>query len=115
MYTITQEEIVKYRNKKFTLDDIRYLSNIIYNVNYNNFVYIVTEISNISNIYKLLDIFYAKLAKSCYKCNKFFKINKFNDKYIYKCNTCDVEYDFTKTEISDEQIFNDFYELIKKS
>jgi len=37
MYTITQEEIVKYRNKKFTLDDIRYLSNIIYNVNYNNF------------------------------------------------------------------------------
>ena len=113
---LSNEYINKFKYKQFTDEDIIYLFDIIYNINFSEFDIIMRNVMNLTfDIYKSLPKWFIKLTKSCYNCNKTIKIYKNNDIVIYECNICDIKYDFTNKEINNKNLLSDLYDFIKNN
>lgn len=108
----------RFRNKTMTVDDVKHLITIINknDMEYINFRHFMGKIINTYNGDVSLPSWYAKLTKKCRMCNDLITIKNHDDFNMhYFCKDCGILNLFTKKSIIDNNIFNDFYNFIKKN
>ena len=108
----------RFYNKIMTIDDVKYLIDILNkdNIKYIYFLYFIKKFVSTYNGDISLPTWYVKLTKKCNMCNDSVII-KDHDVFNmhYYCINCKILNIFTKKSIIDENINNNFYDFIKKN